>query len=340
VASDAISTISDAASLGENLKDRYPINLADVQQVARDARAVTTLFLSELLPVTQETADAAGRYADTAGSAVSVISDVAGLGESLKTASPIPEAKVRQALADAKRITSLFLNDLLPVAQEEADAAGLYADAAGSATSAISSTLGLTAQLFADYQSPSDAQINRVIADGDRIIAAVNTAAQRYSTEGLTAAQAYGDALGGIVDALMGTGQLVEALKYGNDYTIDPKVMAQFESSSRTILEIGGRLGEYASQQSYTGLETAAGALSSWYDSLSKAALVPWGDLPATAGMMGGMAGGGSAGSGGGTTISGPISIQIVQQPGQNGAQLGQEIVATLSSRVFGRRAT
>jgi hypothetical protein len=334
--SSAVSVLSDVAGLGENIKNRYPINFAEVRKLANDARGIAVLFLQALLPFTQETADAAGRYADTVGSAVSVLSDVAGLGESLKTASPIPEAKVKQAIADAKRITRLVLDDLLPITQEEADAAGRYSDAAGSATSAISSVLGLTRDLFADYTSPTDAQINRIITDGDRIINAVSLAAERYSTDGLAAAQAYGDALGSITDALMSTGQLVEALKYGNDYAIDASVLTQFEGSAKQIIELGGRLGAVAAQQDYSALSGASAALGGLYDTLLKGASVPWGDLPTIAGGMSNLA----PSSGGG--MGGPLTViqNIYAQPGQSPQAIASASFAQFNQAVSSRRTS
>lgn len=331
ITSDMVGTLSDAAGLGEALKAALPIPMDTVRGLSAQAQHAADIFEDSILVRTEEQADDVARYASIASDSISTLSDVAGLGESLKAFIPLSEDKLRHAAADTRRVTSIFLDDLLPVTEEQSEAASLYADAAGSATSAIQSTLGLTSQMFADYTSPADSDIQRIIADGDRFIAGMTEAAARYETEGLEAANTYAQALGSTVDALTGTGQLVEALRYGNEYLIDPGVLTQFKESSREILAIGAELGALAAQNDYSGLTAASSALSGWYDSLTKGASVPWGDLPTMAGAMGGS---------GGNTSYGPtsVTVNLYTQPGQNAQEIATIVLNRLNQSVAGRR--
>lgn len=328
---DVLSSVADlrAVNLGS------PLDFAALSELANDTMRAYILFKGKIIPISQEQADEVSRYATAVNASVDGLSAAANL-RAVKIGSPIDIKQIWDLSKDAQRIYLLFRDTIIPITEEQAQQAGVYADAVGSATSTISSVLGLTREMFADYTSPSDAQINRIISDGDRLIAAISKAASRYKTEGLEAAKAYADALSGTANAVLDTGKAVEALKYGNDYLIDPKVVAQFEASSQAILTMAGRLGEKARTLDLSGLSEAASAMNGWYESLNKAASVPWTDLPNIAAMGSGM---GMPAMGGSTSISfAPGAITIYAQPNQDAYQIAQEAVRLINNQVAGRR--
>jgi TP901 family phage tail tape measure protein len=326
---DALSSVADlrAANLGS------PLDFAALSELANDTMRVYILFKDKIIPISQEQADEISRYATAVRSSVDGLSAAANL-RAVKIGSPIDIKQIWDLSKDAQRIYLLFRDTIIPITEEQAQQAGVYADAVGSATSAIGSVLGLTSEMFAGYTSPSDSAIQRIISDGDRLINALSTAASRYKTEGLEAAKAYADALSGTANAVLDTGKAVEALKYGNDYLIDPKVVTQFETSSQAILAMADRLGATASALDLSGLSDASNALNGWYDSLLKAASVPWADLPNIA-----LGGGGMPTAGGSSVTVESGAIVIYAQPGESADQIADRVLSRLSSQTGARRA-
>lgn len=249
-----------------------------------------------LIPTTEETAAGMGWYAESVGAAVSVISDVVGLRkDAADLAPPIPEKAIIRLADDAKRIAQIVLARMVPASEEQAEAAQRYADVAGSAVSALSDTLGLSARMFVDYQSPTDAQINRVVADADRIVRGVDKAARMYSTEGLEAAQAFGEATGSILSAFKEQLLFAQAIGSG-DFKIDLKNLAIFETGLSQTLAVANRLGAQAAAippGNIAALQSATTALTASYDSMIKLGAVPFGNVPQlTSGLSQGMGGG------------------------------------------------
>lgn len=294
---NAVAIVSDVAGLRGDMKDlASPIPVAAIQGLAAEAKRITAIVQGQLIPTTEETATGFSAYGDVVSSAVGIISDVAGLRkDAMDLASPISDAQIRQLAADAKRITQIVLSQMLPASEAQAEAAKRYADTTGSAVDALSSVLGLSAKMFADYVSPSDAQINQVVADADRIIKGVDAAARRYSTDGLAAAQAFGDATGSILSSFKEQLLFNQAINSG-DFGLNPASLKAFELGMGQTLAVAGRLGAQAAAippGNIAALQASAAALTASYDSMIRLAAVPAGNIPQMTGALGGGGGGG-----------------------------------------------
>lgn len=332
----AIQILSDALNLRKDLDSAEnvvaPIDMALITKLANEAQAVTAIVQSRLIPLTQDEADALKRYADAAGSAVSVLRDMIQLRKDAADAgSPIGLAVVTRLADDAQRISTIVQQRLVPTSQEQADGLKAYADAVGAGVSVLRDTAGLGASLFADYQSPTDAQINRVVADSKRITDAFSRAAATMSTEGAQQAQAYADAASSAVQAAREGLLTIQAL---NDQTfaLDPKKLASFESASVAIIGTLGRIGARAltlPPGALAAATQAAGAVRAQSEALTALAAVPFDNAAALAGSFAGVGGG----YGGSTTI-GDINLTIYQQPGQDAQALARTVVGMVTQQL------
>jgi hypothetical protein len=328
--SSAVGIISDVAGLRNDTKElASPIPITAVQGLAAEAQRITRIVRGTLLPTTEDMVTGWSAYGEVVGSAVSIVSDVAGLrGDMQDLSPPLSEAQIKQLAQEARRVTKIVLSELLPTSEAQGEAAERFADTTGSAVAALAAVLDLPAKMFTDYQSPSDAQISRVVADANRIIRGVDRAARAYSTDGLEAAQAFGDATGSILGAFKD--QLIFAQTLGSgDFLVDPHRLALFESGMGQTLAVANRLGAQAAAipaGNIAALQASAAALTDSYNSMTALAAVPAGNL----GGVGNLGGGGST-----TTIG---AINIYTQPGQNTQQIANLVIQQLNAQVSSRR--
>jgi hypothetical protein len=298
---DTLTAVAGLRKEGADLTG--PIPEATIQALAAEAQRITQIVVGRMLPTTEDLAEAAQRYRDTEGAAIEVLSSVAQLRRDATDLAPaLSEAQVIRLADDGKRITDIVLKRMLPVSEEQAEAARRFAETEGAAIEAISSVLGMPAKMFTDYQSPSDAQINRVVADANRIIRQVDKAAQTYSTEGLDAAKAFGEATGSVLSAFKEQLLFNQAIGSG-DFTVDPAKLAVFEQSMAQTLGVAARLGAQAAAipaGNIAALQSATAALTSAYESMIRLSAVPFGNLPQ---LAGGLSAGVGGGGGGGQSI-------------------------------------
>jgi hypothetical protein len=140
--SNAIGVLSDAAGLRDDLVDiGPPLDESTLSRLGYEAQQARRFIVQYLVPASEATTDAIGRYVDTAGASLDLLSGVAGLRSDLADAGPpLDEATIARLAHDAQAVTRVVQGTLLPTTQEEADAIGAYADAAGSAADALGST--------------------------------------------------------------------------------------------------------------------------------------------------------------------------------------------------------
>lgn len=342
---NAVDIVSRIAGLGADIEDAQPFTLADVARWSARAQQVYSIVKNSAMKIAEETADEFGRWADVVGNSVSVVADVAGLGASFKDAQPFTLEDVKRAAANGKRIVQIVEGEMLPITEEQATALQRWGDAQGAAVSGLQATLGLTASLFAEYVSPSDAQLDRIVTDADRIISRVKMAATAYGTEGLDAAKAYSEALGGTVASLTDTAKFVEALRSGNEFAIDPEVVAKLEESASVVIGLGGRLGAQAATipaSDISALANVTSALTGVYESLIKLAAVPVGDLAGASGALAGLSLGGFGGGGGSSVVNNytiaPGAIVVYGALGQDATAIANQVIAQLETRTNARR--
>jgi hypothetical protein len=183
--------------------------------------------------------------------------------------------------------------------------------------------------------SPTDAQLNLLATDAQRIADAFGRAAATMSAEGAEQAQAYADALGSTLTTAREGLLLVDALNARGDWKLDADKLGQFEESAAQLLGTVGRLGALASgipAGDIGALSGAAAAATSVAESLVALSAVPFDNLQALTGAFAAGAGGGSS------STTNNISISIVQQPGQSATALADMVIQKLNSRVGARR--
>jgi hypothetical protein len=161
---------------------------------------------------------------------------------------------------------------------------------------AAAAPLELSGKMFADYVSPSDAQLNLVVRDAKRLTDRLMAAAATYSTDGLEAGKAYAEGVGATFGAFNEGLVFLDRLRF-SDLSVDPNRLAQFQQSTLTTLDALSVLGQRAAAippANLVALQSANAALSSTADALIGLSAVPFGNLPAIAANLGAVGGGGS----------------------------------------------
>jgi hypothetical protein len=329
----SVSILTAMLSLNrEAAEAAAPISVALMTKLAADAKQVAQIVRGQLLATSEQQATDIQRYADAVDASVSVLTGMIDLQrEAADAGNPISTELVTRLAADAKRITQLVRGQLLPTTEQQADAVGYYADAVDSSVAALSSTLGLSARMFVDYQSPSDAQINRVVADANRIVKGIDAAARAYSTSGLDAAQRFGEATGSIIGAFKDQLLFAQALQSG-DFAINAGNLATFEKGLSQTLSVAQRLGAQAAAipaANIEALQSTTAALNSAYESMIKLSAVPFGNIGAL-----------TAGLGGSSTTSNTVINVTIQNPPAtlNVPQLVQTVKQSVVQALESRR--
>lgn len=328
----AVETIAASAELRARVKEagEFPIRPLDVLRLANDAKRAADIVRQQLTGYTEQVAASIERYAAAAASATSVLTGAAELRERMKDAGPPLDTETLSRLAaDARMALHMVQGSLIPLSEETAEAIARYADTVGSSVSALSTVAGFGADMFTDYESPTDAQLSTLAHDARRIADAFTRAAGVISTEGSEAARAYADALGSTFGAAREGLLLIDALG-AREWTVDAGALRQFEQSSDQILSTLERIGARAQAvpaTSLTALTSAAEALTSQSEALVALSAVPFGNLPQLAAGLAGEGGGG-----------GPVTINIYQQPGQDANALANLVISRLNAATGARR--
>ena len=292
----AVAIIGDVAGLRKDAAElAAPVPEKAITALANEARRIAQIVTTTLVPTSEESATGLSQYAEAVGASVGIVRDVAALRkDATDLAGPIPEKVVVALADDAKRITQIVMARMVPASEEEAAAAQRFAETEGAAIQALKSVLDMPAKLFADYQSPSNAQIDMVVKDANRIVQRVDQAARLYNTDGLDAAKLFSEAVGGTFTAFKDGLLFFEALNSG-DFRLDPKNLAVFEQGMTQTMATAGRLGQQAvaiPAANITALQNVTAALTASYDSMIKLSAVPFGNIGQLAGAYGGAGGG------------------------------------------------
>lgn len=312
--SDSVDILKDVADLRKTLSEETgpAPDLLVVQRLAMDANSVTRIVQGMLLPMTEDQAKAFGTYHDAAEASIDIIKSTSDLGKALvdNAAPPIASTDVQRMANEAAHVTQIVQGELIPITDDQAKALGSWSDAVGSSVSVIKDVSELTANLFTDYTSPTDAQIGLLTKDAKRVADGMFSAAALESTEGLTAGKAYADAVGATFSAFKDGLLFFDGLKSG-DFRLDTGALASFETSTLSTLDVARRLGAVAATipaSNIAALGATTKALTDQSEALIKLAAVPFGDLPgAAAGLAGqtnALLSGIQGGGGGGVTVN------------------------------------
>lgn len=338
-AADVLHTIAELRTMQAKAKEERPGPIIEgyIVGLANEAQKITQIVRDRLIPSTELESEMYSAYADAVSSSTSILKDVADLckvqADTVGTRGLLPNRDLWYiGLADeAVRIAKIVRARAVPASEEERDALLAFADVVGSSVGVLKDVSGLTAEMFTDYQSPSDAQLGRLVMDADRIAAVMTKAAARYDTKGLEAAKAYTDALGGTFGVIKDGLLAFDAINSG-DFVLDPAKLAQFSDASLVALDTVSRLATRATQipaTSLTALEGATSALSGLAEAGVKLAAVPFGNLADISRIFSG---------GGGGNSQTNINNTFVLPPGSN-RETANEVIRILSQQTSSRRA-
>ncbi len=133
-AGDAIGVIKDTIDLRSQLADAKggPIDVRAIERIAGEAQRITRIVEGQLLPTTEDQADALQTYADTVGSSVSAVKSVLDLSGDMFAGYHSPsDAQIRMVATDALRIARTFFQAASTLNTDGVKAGQAYAEAVG-----------------------------------------------------------------------------------------------------------------------------------------------------------------------------------------------------------------
>ena len=272
----------------EELENGTPFNVGFAQALARRA-AEFAVFVREALPkATKDESEGYSRAADNSRDSISVLSDLIQLRKDMsdfEDVNPFDVAFVERLAATGRRIVEIAQSQLIPTTEAEADRMQRWADLNGSVVGLIKDTASLNAEMFSDYVPPSDAELNAIVHDANRIAQRFVAAAKTYDTKGLEGAKQFSDAVGGTFSAFKDGLLFFEALNSG-DFTLKESNLTTFERATEKTMDVAARLGAKARKipaNDLAALGHTTQLLSAQSEALIKLAAVPFGDLPGAA---------------------------------------------------------
>lgn len=330
------------ADMARELESGTPFNVGFAQALAKKAALFAQYVRAALPPATKDEAEGYKLATENSRNAIAVLSDLIQLRKDMsdwKDVNPFDVAFIQRLTAAGKRIVQAVQAQLVPTTQAEVDRMQRWADLNGAVVGLIKDVAGLNAQMFADYVPPSDAQLNAIAKDANRIAQRMVAIARTYDTKGLDAAKQFVEAVGGTFSAFKDGLLFFQALNSG-DFVLNPGNLAKFEKSTAQTMAVAARLGAMARKipsQDIAALQLTTQALAGQAEALIKLAAVPFADLPAAARalqlqsntLLGGARGGGGAV----TNI-----FNIYQQPGQDARQLANEALRLFKQDIGTRR--
>ena len=330
------------ADMAREVESGTPFNVGFARALAKRAAEFAQFVRAALPAATKDEAEGYKRAAENSRDGIAVLSDLIQLRKDMsdyKDVNPFDVAFVERLTAVGKRIVQMVQSQLVPTTQAEVDRMQRWADLNGSVVSLIKDVSSLNAQMFADYVPPSDAQLNAIAKDANRIAQRMVAIARTYDTKGLDAAKQFVDAVGGTFSAFKDGLLFFQALNSG-DFVLNPGNLAKFEKSTAQTMAVAVRLGAMARKipsQDLAALQLTTQALAGQAEALIKLAAVPFADLPAAARALQLQSNtllGGARGAGGG----GSVVFNIYQQPGQDARQLANEALRLFKQDIGKRR--
>lgn len=329
---DVLKNIADLRDMQAVAKKERPgeIVIPYIEGLASEAQRITQIVRNHLIPETELENDMYAAYADAVSSSVSVLNDAADLREKLaKPTPPIDIRIINQLVADAAVVTVIARDHLVPTTEEQADALGQYADAVGSSVGIIKDVGDLNRDMFADYYSPSDAEIGVLTNDAKRVTQGFIDAARTMDTAGLEAAKLYTETISQVLTNTKDQLEVMDRIRF-SDLTVDPRNLAQLEQSGAMILGTIAAIGARASlipAADLTAMNAATTAIKNYSEAMVTLNAVPFDGL---AGINASLAGGG------GGTVTNYITVQAA--PGMDVVALANQVARVIDQKTGARR--
>lgn len=280
----SVGILTDLQSLRGELADPHPpLSEAYIRALTRETSSIGAAVGGLLVPISETNMRKLEDYGTAVRGAVGILTDLQSLRGELATVQPPIQERTLTRLADEARMIARAVGGrLLPIGKDTAEKIGLYADAVGSSVSVLKDVSDLSGKLFADYQSPTDAQIGMLAKDANRVVKSVVAAAKTYDTKGLDAGKTFAESVGATFSAFKDGLLFFDALNSG-DFRLRPSGLAAFEAATAQTLGVVRRLGAQAAAippADLAALQNTTAALSSQAEALIRLAAVPFGDLP------------------------------------------------------------
>jgi hypothetical protein len=341
--SGTVSVVSDLATLRETvtqaMKNSAPFDSKQVAFLIGRAKEFFGMLRDQLVPTTEATAAGFDAYATSVGASVAIIGGIAGLRqtvtEAMAESQPFDSKQIAFLVGRAKEFTAMVRDQLVPTTEEQSEEVQRYADAVMASAAALKAPLELSGNLFADYVSPSDAQLDLVANDARRFVDRLAQAAATYSKEGLEASKAYAEGIGATFTAAKDGLLFFDALRSG-DFTPQPAALAQFEAGTMALMDTAARLGARAATipaGDIAALGSITTVLNDQAAMLINMSAVPFGNLGAIAGSYGGQQ---TSTAGGSTTYQ----VNIYNPPaGLDVGALTRQVKEVMRQEMGGRRS-
>lgn len=335
----SVEIISGLATLRqtvtEAMKNSAPFDSQQIAFLVGRAKEFQGMVERQLVPTTEATAAGFDAYATSVGASVSIIGGIATLRqqvtEAMANSQPFDSKQIGFLVARAREFTELVRTQLVPTTEQQSEEVARYAEAVTASAAALKAPLELSGNLFADYVSPSDAQLDMVANDARRFVDRLAAAAKTYSKEGLEASKAYAEGIGATFTAAKDGLLFFDALRSG-DFTPQPAALAQFEAGTMALMDTAARLGARAATipaGDIAALQGVTAALNAQAEMLINMSAVPFGNLGAMAG--------GYSGSSSTTTTTNYFSNTFVLPNGTT-QQMANEVMNIVRRQMESRR--
>lgn len=341
----AIDLLSDLIKLRHDmaaeLENGTPFDVAFAERLSKVAADFARFVRAALPSATKAETEAFKLSADNTKQSISILSDMVDLRKDLadwQSVNPIDLAFVQRLAATAAEVTRLVMSQLVPTTELEVDRLKRWAELNGAAVGIIKDIGSLNQKMFSDYVAPSDAQLDGIVKDADRIARRLVAAAAAYDSKGLEGAKAFTDAVGGTFSAFKDGLLFFQALNSG-DFILNEDGLAKFESATLKTMAVARRLGAEAAtipSSDLAALQLTTQALAAQSEALIKLAAVPFGDLPGAAANLNAQAAqllGGYKGGGATTNI-----YNTFQLPPGTTAQIAEMVIQRLGQQVSSRK--
>lgn len=322
--------LADEAGLGTSATQQL------LTELALEAQRIAGTFRAFLLPLSEQEAGDVSRYAAAVGASTQALAAVLDLRRGVaEMAGPgVTDAALSTLAADAKRALQVMRNTLIPLTEDQGEEVERYTSAVQASIGAIQAVLGLSGNLFADYVSPSDADIRQVALDARRIAQTFAQAAATMETRGIEGAQKLAES---ITSAVTATRESLLTMQAINDqsFNLDLSKLQEFEDSSMRLYATLERMGARAVRipaANLAAITNAATALTAQSNALIAAAAVPYANLASL-----GVGGAGSSTTTTNLTIA-PGAIVIHAAPGVDAGAIANQVMQRIDQRVRGHR--
>ncbi len=235
----AVAELRDLAQ-----RPQFPISEDWIWGLAEEARNVLDIVQRVALPMTKDATEAMKRYADAAGDATRVISDIADLRkQAMEPNSPISTDWIWGLAQEASAVSIIVTATLVPTTEAMADGMSSYASAVGDAVGVIKDIADLRHEAMEPNSPISTDWIWGLAEEAQQVAQTVEQFLLPYTEAQADAFANYGSAAGDAIGILKDALDLRSALADTKGGAIDDRAITRIADEAQRITRIvEGRL--------------------------------------------------------------------------------------------------